>query len=1144
MANVLGSLYVELKANTASFVDGMSKSAYVAKQAGRDIERSFSSLGQIAAAALEPLGPIAQQFSGVLETVGKSAGRAFTGLANMKGGADALKVAGGASVAAVAALDAAAIAMALHTTESAAKLYDQAQAAGVTTEALSGLSFVARQAGVDQGTLATALEKMAKSAFAAATAPAGTINAFTRLGVSVKDTDGKLRSSEAVFADLAGRFAALPNGIQKSALAIEVFGKAGAGMIPVLNEGREGIEKWLATAKRFGAVITDDVGRQAKEFEDTVEEIKIVFEGFAVQLASQLLPTLQLVATALKQAFDNPELVSAWATNIKKIVVASIELVDSFYTIAKVANATVNLVFSPTKIKEYIQYVREADAANREFIRSLESGPKLDIASGLAAGHAFAQRSRPAGGTDDLEAQAADQHQAAITKVVAALRAQRDAEVGSAAAVGESVAAQRLATAAGEAGAIVSRLLADTEKATSAERARLIGIIRSETSAIRALTAEKLVAHDTTSLDQDLQKESRGFDAQITSLQRLAQAYTTGGGAIAEAGVDKALETSRQHVAELAEELRLLSGIGGVSAETLAKLRAALDEANARLKQSKTQLLDIGALDVEVKVRADTRDLETSLASARALASAFDRGGPSVAAAQIDEQLAAERQRVADLSSAYANLSTAENADQAALAALKSALEQANVALEARRTTLEALRSANYDVEINKEADALRGEVPLLAAINRAHLQSADAVRSAEVALTAYNWQLAHPGASPEQIAAVTAQFKQQADEQYAAALSQEAAQYSLNVQYNDEITKLSRIREILQSVGQSTILVDAAIYDANRRVIEQWDAAAIKVGTLNEKLQAFFNEAVLAGQNAGAKIFSAFGTALDGLSDKLAEFVVTGKVKFGDLFENLGKSIVKAEFQDIIGKAAGGIGNLLGFKIPGLGPKRDGATASTALFVTQVGSGGQDPNQAIGSGLQGVFDSISGRLDGDFNDITGNINDSFHGINRELDGTFNSINGALAGTFNNILRAFSGGGGGGILGTVLGVVGSVFGHLGGGGGAIGDFGGSIPTDVFSGGTGIVFAAGGADVQAGQPMVVGEDGPEFFVPKSSGSVLPHGVSPGGIVFIQNIDARGADPGSEQRLRAAAKEIHDQSVLDAFNLVQQHALRTA
>jgi hypothetical protein len=64
--------------------------------------------------------------------------------------------------------------------------------------------------------------------------------------------------------------------------------------------------------------------------------------------------------------------------------------------------------------------------------------------------------------------------------------------------------------------------------------------------------------------------------------------------------------------------------------------------------------------------------------------------------------------------------------------------------------------------------------------------------------------------------------------------------------------------------------------------------------------------------------------------------------------------------------------------------------------------------------------------------------------------------------------------------------------------------------------TGGLFRAEGCPVSAGQPYVVGERGPEWFVPSTPGTVLPNGTAPAGMTVNNSIgiDARGADAGVE------------------------------
>lgn len=294
MAGILGSLIVELRANVADFVSGMSGASYAAKKAGSDIEGAFSGVGEVAGALLAPLGELGEQISETFSRVGEWGAAATKELAKFSGEFGLVGTAAGFAVAAIAAVEVAAVGLTLHTAEAAAKLYELSQSTGVSVEALSGFKFVAEQNGVAAETMSLALERMGRSAFAAATAPVGSIlaqsNAYARLGISLRDADGSLRSSQDLFEAIAAKFEAMPDGIAKSALAIEIFGRGGAALIPVLDRGRDGIDALLAEAQKLGVVMSTDTASAAEEFEGRLNVMKSAAEGAADELLVKMLP--------------------------------------------------------------------------------------------------------------------------------------------------------------------------------------------------------------------------------------------------------------------------------------------------------------------------------------------------------------------------------------------------------------------------------------------------------------------------------------------------------------------------------------------------------------------------------------------------------------------------------------------------------------------------------------------------------------------------------------------------------------------------------------------------------------------------------------------------------------------------------------
>ena len=138
---------------------------------------------------------------------------------------------------------------ALDTADNLSKL---SQKTGISVESLSLLKPIAEQSGVSLEGLAKGMQKLATAMVEAAGGGKEQIEVFSRLGVSVKDAAGQLRPTEDVLLDLADAFAAMPDGAEKSALAVKLFGKSGVELIPFLNQGRAGIEELKQKYKELG----------------------------------------------------------------------------------------------------------------------------------------------------------------------------------------------------------------------------------------------------------------------------------------------------------------------------------------------------------------------------------------------------------------------------------------------------------------------------------------------------------------------------------------------------------------------------------------------------------------------------------------------------------------------------------------------------------------------------------------------------------------------------------------------------------------------------------------------------------------------------------------------------------------------------
>jgi minor tail protein len=203
------------------------------------------------------------------------------------------------------------------------------QKLGIPVEQLSSLAYAADLSDVSFEALSKGVGKLSKAMVEAAGKPTSdAANAFRALGVSTTDANGKLKSSEVVMGDLAAAFEGLKDGPGKTAVAMALFGKAGADLIPLLNGGRDGLKEMNDEAKAFGAVVSGTAAKQAEAFNDNMTRLGYAVKGVIVQVAERLLPILVDVSTKMVEAAKNSSalelVVSALSASMKLLVTSGV----------------------------------------------------------------------------------------------------------------------------------------------------------------------------------------------------------------------------------------------------------------------------------------------------------------------------------------------------------------------------------------------------------------------------------------------------------------------------------------------------------------------------------------------------------------------------------------------------------------------------------------------------------------------------------------------------------------------------------------------------------------------------------------------------------------------------------------------------
>lgn len=185
-----------------------------------------------------------------------------------------------------------------RTIEAGDAMNDMSQRTGVSVESLARFRKAAATSGTDIDAVAKSLVKLSKGLYETAQTGKGPASeALQALGISATDAAGKLKTADQVTLEIANKFKTMPDGIEKTALAMQLFGKSGADMIPMLNEGGKAIES-------LSVKMTAAFAKKADEYNDKLAMLGGKVGGLAAGLTVALLPALDATATALTAVID------------------------------------------------------------------------------------------------------------------------------------------------------------------------------------------------------------------------------------------------------------------------------------------------------------------------------------------------------------------------------------------------------------------------------------------------------------------------------------------------------------------------------------------------------------------------------------------------------------------------------------------------------------------------------------------------------------------------------------------------------------------------------------------------------------------------------------------------------------------------
>ena len=180
--------------------------------------------------------------------------------------------------------------LAQQTAAADASLARVALVANTSTEQISKLSFAVSQYGANQDDLLDGLKDFAVRMQEAADG-AGTGHEFlTRLGITVTDTDGRLRPVVEVFKEFSDKLAGMTDATEAAVVADELLNDVGIRLLPTLRQGAEGIERLGEDAENLGVVVDESSVKMSQKFNKNLKSAAQLVKGLWERLGRELIP--------------------------------------------------------------------------------------------------------------------------------------------------------------------------------------------------------------------------------------------------------------------------------------------------------------------------------------------------------------------------------------------------------------------------------------------------------------------------------------------------------------------------------------------------------------------------------------------------------------------------------------------------------------------------------------------------------------------------------------------------------------------------------------------------------------------------------------------------------------------------------------
>ncbi len=183
------------------------------------------------------------------------------------------------------------------TTEWAAEVRSLQRVTGQTAESASALAAAGNTLGISSQQLTVGFGLLAKNIVNASAN-------LTKYGIATQDVQGNVLPFDEVLSNVIDKFQTLPAGPEQAAFAMNVFGRSGKALIPILQRGQQGLADLEDAAKSAGLVLSQNDVDAAKSLTIAQRQLGEAFKGASISIGRLFVPLITPVVQGFREMVD------------------------------------------------------------------------------------------------------------------------------------------------------------------------------------------------------------------------------------------------------------------------------------------------------------------------------------------------------------------------------------------------------------------------------------------------------------------------------------------------------------------------------------------------------------------------------------------------------------------------------------------------------------------------------------------------------------------------------------------------------------------------------------------------------------------------------------------------------------------------